>query len=312
MRLTSELIASSEQRTNPLGEREIILRGLAIPVIEHLGVTRDAFDAMDLTDNRLSRLENFPRLFRLCSLSVSGNVIETIDAKNMTKNLPNLKYLDISYNQISTLLEVSNLGKAYSTDKSNIDKNKSKGTLEVLSLVGNPVQRRQHYRLYTIQSISSLKVLDHQRITQSERDRSRRLASSVAGAALESDIQDEVGKQKTFTPGEGESAEESFAVNFTPEEKEHIRQMVTNAKSPVEIEEIERSVKRGILPKMKTNKLSDADADAAHEMKEVINSTDLGPDNDNNRKRPPPLSNREENNNDEGGHKLTEKKIRTR
>ncbi|MGK3736833.1 MAG: hypothetical protein ACI8RD_010189 [Bacillariaceae sp.] len=168
MRLTAELIGSSEQRTNPLGEREIILRGLAIPVIEHMGVTRDAFDAMDLTDNRLSRLENFPRLLRLCSLSLSGNVIETIDANNMSKNVPNLKYMDLSYNHISTLLEVSNLGKAYSTttddkssDNKSNDNNKSKGALEILSLVGNPVQsefktnnslrrRRRRYYIITI------------------------------------------------------------------------------------------------------------------------------------------------------------------
>ena len=110
---------------------------------------------------------------------------------------------------------------------------------------------RQHYRLYTIQSIPSLKVLDHQRITQTERDRAERLAGSAAGAALESDVQDEAGRQNTFTPGEGSSAEESFVVNFTAEEKEQIRQMVTNAKSPEEIEEIERSVKRGLLPKQK-------------------------------------------------------------
>lgn len=136
MRLTAELITSSEQRTNPLGEREIILRGLAIPVIEHLGVTRDAFDAMDLTDNRLSRLENFPRLMRLSSLSLSGNVIETVDFNNMSKNLPNLKYLDISYNHISTLVEVANIGKAYN----NSDDETKKGTLEILNLHGNPVQ----------------------------------------------------------------------------------------------------------------------------------------------------------------------------
>lgn len=108
---------------------------------------------------------------------------------------------------------------------------------------------RQHYRLYTIQSIPSLKVLDHQKITQTERDRAKRLAGSAAGAALESDIQDEAGRQKTFTPGEGASAEESFVVNFTAEEKEQIRQMVANAQSPEEIEEIERSVQRGVLPK---------------------------------------------------------------
>lgn len=108
---------------------------------------------------------------------------------------------------------------------------------------------RQHYRLYTIQSIPSLKVLDHQRITQTERDRAKRLASSAAGAALESDIQDEAGRQNTFTPGEGATAEESFVVNFTAEEKEKIRKMVANADSPEEIEEIERSVQRGVLPK---------------------------------------------------------------
>lgn len=108
---------------------------------------------------------------------------------------------------------------------------------------------RQHYRLYTIHNIPSLKVLDHQRITQTERGRAKRLASSAAGAALESDVQDEAGKQKTFTPGEGASAEESFVVNFTAEEKEQIRQMVANANSPAEIEEIERSVQRGVFPK---------------------------------------------------------------
>lgn len=57
---------------------------------------------------------------------------------------------------------------------------------------------------------------------------------------------------KTFVPGEGESAEEAFVTNFTPEQKETIRQMVANAKSPAEIDEIERSVKRGIFPSLAT------------------------------------------------------------
>ena len=134
MRLSADLLSSSEQRTNALGEREIILRGLAIPVVEHLGVTRDAFDSMDFTDNRLGRLENFPRLLRLSTLLVASNLLESLDHNNLSKNVPNLKYLELSWNQISSLLEISNLGKACPK-------------LEFLSLTGNPVTSK-----YTILS----------------------------------------------------------------------------------------------------------------------------------------------------------------
>ncbi len=320
MRLSAELLGTSEQRTNPLGEREIVLRGLAIPAVEHLGVTRDAFDTIDFTDNRLGRLENFPRLLRLSSLLLASNLIESMDHANISKNIPNLKYLDLSCNQISSLLEISNLGKACEK-------------LEVLSLTGNPVTSkysirqellrfiletidpnsigsdtdvsllfcyvmfhpryvtsrdmtywrsmkrdyfilaisplyhrftkpcltlfiglslplvkigRQHYRLYTIKNLPSLKVLDYLRITKSERERADRLAKSAAGAALEADLQGET--SKTFIPGEGLSAEATFTTSFTTEEKEQIRQLVANASSPAEIEEIEQAVQRGVLP----------------------------------------------------------------
>ena len=126
MRLSAELLGSSEQRTNPLGEREIVLRGLAIPAMEHLGVTRDAFDTFDFTDNRLTRLDNIPRLLRCSSLLLASNLIQSIDHANLHKNLPNLKYLELSYNQISSLHEVSQLGEACPK-------------LEFLSLAGNPV-----------------------------------------------------------------------------------------------------------------------------------------------------------------------------
>jgi U2 small nuclear ribonucleoprotein A' len=126
MRLSAELLGSCEQRTNPIGEREIVMRGLAIPAIEHLAATLDAFDTMDLTDNRLARLDNFPRLLRLSSILASSNLIESLDPSNIGKNVPGLKFLELSYNQISSLLELSNLGKACTK-------------LEQLNLTGNPV-----------------------------------------------------------------------------------------------------------------------------------------------------------------------------
>lgn len=126
MRLSAEILGLAEQRPNPLGERELVLRGLAIPAIEHLAVTRDQFDTIDFSDNRLVRLENFPRLNRLSNLICSGNLIEGLDPANMKKNIPNITSLALSHNRIAALHEVANIGRACPK-------------LEFLTLHGNPV-----------------------------------------------------------------------------------------------------------------------------------------------------------------------------
>jgi len=118
---------------------------------------------------------------------------------------------------------------------------------------------RQHYRLYTIYKIPSLKVLDFQRVKQSERETAQRLAQSSAGAALEGDVRTEARiaakaaasaeeEFPTFEPGQGRTAQEAFVISFTPEQKEKIREIIANASSPEEIERIERMVQSGIFP----------------------------------------------------------------
>ncbi len=105
---------------------------------------------------------------------------------------------------------------------------------------------------------------------QSERERAQRLALSAAGAAIEADCRLEAraaaavaapddgaiasktysgdNETNTFEPGEGKNAEESFATQFTLEEKAQIREMVANAASAEEIDRIESLVKKGIFP----------------------------------------------------------------
>jgi U2 small nuclear ribonucleoprotein A' len=126
MRLSADIISQSEQRSNALGEREIVLRGLAIPAIENLGATRDLFDTIDFADNRISRLENFPRLLRLSSLLLSENSIESIDVKNLKNNIPNITNLVLTGNRINGLHEIGNIADACAK-------------LEFLTLTGNPV-----------------------------------------------------------------------------------------------------------------------------------------------------------------------------
>lgn len=240
MRLSAEVLSLSEQRSNAVGEREIVLRGLAIPAIEHLAVTRDQFDAIDLADNRVTRLENFPRMLRLSSLFISGNFIETVDAINLATNVPNLSNLVLTDNRIRCFREVANI--ATGCPK-----------LEFLTLVGNPVMRRQHYRLYTISKIPSLKVLDFIKVKEKERCRSKCLAPSVVGTALEGDLRIESRDSsmtgvKTFTTGECPSMRESFLTNFTKQQQLYIKAMIANSSSLVEIERIETMVKRGEFP----------------------------------------------------------------
>lgn len=261
MRLSATVLQSAEQRTDPLGSREILLRSLAIPAIEHLSVTRDQFDVVDLSNNHLTRLENFPRLERLSCLYLGGNGINHVDGKNLKKNCPGLTTIILTGNGVKGWNVIGELGAGCPK-------------LDFLSLVGNPVTRRQHYRLYTIYKIPTLKVLDFHKVKQSERERAQRLASSAAGAAMEADARLEAraaaaatassaadeeafpsaahangqNGANTFEPGEGKSAEESFATQFTAEEKAKIRGMVARAASAEEIDRIEGLVKRGIFP----------------------------------------------------------------
>lgn len=129
---------------------------------------------------------------------------------------------------------------------------------------------KQYYRLYVLNKIPTLKVLDFQKVKQSEREKARRLAQSLAGAALEGDIRVEarlaakqasaaaatantlslVGDElpKTFEPGQGRTTQDAFVISFTPEQKAKIRELIEAANNPEEIERIERMVQRGIFP----------------------------------------------------------------
>jgi len=126
MRLSANIIQSAEQRTNPLGEREIILRSLAIPTIEHLSVTRDQFDSFDLSNNHLVRLDNFPKLDRLSSLYLGGNGIEFVDGRNLKRNCPSLTSVVLTGNGVRGWNVIADLGEGCPK-------------LDFLSLIGNPI-----------------------------------------------------------------------------------------------------------------------------------------------------------------------------
>eukprot|EP01028_Stygiella_incarcerata_P003126 TRINITY_DN1592_c0_g1_i1.p1 TRINITY_DN1592_c0_g1~~TRINITY_DN1592_c0_g1_i1.p1 ORF type:complete len:246 (+),score=63.09 TRINITY_DN1592_c0_g1_i1:142-879(+) len=155
MRLSPELIAKAPQFQNTVRDREIDLRGCRIPDIENLGATLDRFDTIDLTDNEITRLENFPLLKRLGTLLLSNNRVDYV-SPSVGNSLPNLHTLVLSNNFVSVLDVVDSL--------------ESLSSLRNLSFLRNPVAKIDDYRLYCIWKLPQLRVLDFRKIKKSERE----------------------------------------------------------------------------------------------------------------------------------------------
>jgi len=139
-RLTADLILRSPSYLNPLKEREIDLRGNKIAVIENLGATQDQYDCLDLSDNEISKLENFPLLNRLRTLLASNNQINRV--VSLGESLPHLETLVLNNNKMTNLSDLDSIA-----DLPN---------LRTLSLIDNIVTKKQHYRLYIIHKLPKL------------------------------------------------------------------------------------------------------------------------------------------------------------
>ncbi|KAI2662984.1 U2 small nuclear ribonucleoprotein A' [Labeo rohita] len=155
VKLTAELIEQAAQYTNPVRDRELDLRGYKIPVLENLGATLDQFDTIDLSDNEVRKLD--------------GRIGE-----NLEQSLPNLKELILTSNNIQELGDLDPLA----TVKS----------LTLLSLLRNPVTNKKHYRLYVINKIPQIRVLDFQKVKLKERQEAEKMFKGKRGAQLAKDI----------------------------------------------------------------------------------------------------------------------------
>jgi U2 small nuclear ribonucleoprotein A' len=109
------------------------------------------YDSIDFSDNALQRLDNFPLMSSLRTILANNNMIARI-GDDVAAKLPKLELLVLTNNKISSLGELDALAKC--------------AHLRELSLLFNPVTKRQHYRLYVIHKIPSLRVLDFSRVKE--------------------------------------------------------------------------------------------------------------------------------------------------
>lgn len=233
MRLTTDLVEGAAQYINPATrDREIDLRGYKIPQVENLGATLDQFDSIDFSDNDIKKLDNFPLLNRLKKLLLNNNRVDKIDDK-LEESLPNLEWLILTNNQMQELGDLDCLA--------------ALKKLEYLSLLGNPVATKQHYREYVIHKIPQVRVLDFRRVRQRERQAAAALFKGKKGRELEKQIGV---KSKKFTPGEPLPSQNAATpkTGHTPQDVESIKQAIAKAQTLEEIERLNQLLKAGFVP----------------------------------------------------------------
>eukprot|EP00457_Paulinella_chromatophora_P010410 gb/GEZN01010510.1/.p1 GENE.gb/GEZN01010510.1/~~gb/GEZN01010510.1/.p1 ORF type:complete len:253 (-),score=49.14 gb/GEZN01010510.1/:433-1191(-) len=239
MRITADLIRQAPAYMNPLKERELSLRNFNIVKIENLGATEDNYETIDLSDNQIAKLENFPLLKRMQSVLLNNNRVFKI-SKGMGEYVPSLRSLLLTNNKIAHLADLDPLSEFKK--------------LTHLSLVNNPVTKKEHYRLYVIHKLPSLLILDFAKVKAQERKEAEKLFGGEEG---EERVQELKAKEKapdpskTFVPGgETVSAEELAA------QTEKLHDLIKNATSLAEITKLETILNSGKVSSELLAKLS--------------------------------------------------------
>ena len=240
MRLTADIIKRAVSSLNPVEDREIVLRGYKISKIENLGVTEDLYDTIDLSENEILRLENFPKLRKLKTLLLACNWISRISPA-VASQLSRLEELVLTSNRISSLTEIDALS--------------GLPHLQVLVMKDNPVTRQNHYRLYVIHKIPSLRVLDFSKVKQEERESAARLFSSASGQQFLTTVVEEGIKLSQ------KEEEEKKSKELTQEQRMQIVELMNNpAITSGELDKIDRLINTGrigaYLEKLNKNKTS--------------------------------------------------------
>lgn len=165
-KLDYDVIQEAESFINPIKDRELNLRNLKIAQIENLILTKDQNEVIDLTDNEIRILDNFPKMLRLKTLLLvqnlciinnmkSGNRIARIDF-SLAKYLPNLQTLMLNNNHLTELgkyLELPNFGLGDLLPLEQLTK------LKFLSLIDNPLTAHKYYQSFVVYKLPSVAVI---------------------------------------------------------------------------------------------------------------------------------------------------------
>lgn len=215
--MTPEVVSGGEACTNPVGQRELSLRGRRLLRVENLGVTRDVFEAIDLSDNLIGRLDNFPRLARLQALVAANNRVVAL-GEGLGEALVALETLVLTGNALARLEDLEPLA--------------ALPRLTHLSLVGNPVAALPGYRLYVAHMLPRLRVLDFQKVHPREREEAARAHAGgrTGGAPAAAKEQQQQQRRRELTDEQRARLRKAIAAATTAAEMDRLEAMLAEGR----------------------------------------------------------------------------------
>lgn len=117
-------------------------------------------DALDLTDNDISQLANFPLSPRLRTLLLARNRVAALHP-TLSAALPGLTTLVLQANRLAELADLDPLA--------------GFARLTHLVLAENPVCAKEYYRYWVVHRCPSVRFLDYQKVRLAEREKAREL-----------------------------------------------------------------------------------------------------------------------------------------
>lgn len=230
MKISADMVMLAPQFTNALKDREIDLRENKIPMIENLGATLDQFDTIDFTNNEIRVMGGFPKLVRLKTVFLSNNRLNRIDFR-LNETVENIEELQLSNNMVAELGDLKPLAQL--------------PKLARLSLVGNPVSKLPHYRLYVIHLLPQLRLLDFNKIKDQERKDAEAAFSGAKGEKLIKEVVKSTNAQAEIADSKSKAGASKAKTGLTSAQEQEIKTAIANAKTLQEVNALEAQLKSG-------------------------------------------------------------------
>jgi U2 small nuclear ribonucleoprotein A' len=157
----------------------------------------------------------------------------------LEESLPKLNTLILTNNNIQELADIEKLSSVQS--------------LEMLSLLSNPVCAKPNYRQFVIHKFTNLRVLDFKKVKLQEREDAKKLFKSKQGKEQLKEI---VKIAKTFVPGSGaggltangDGSKKNNLAGLTPDQIKNIKSAISKATTLEEIERLNHMLRTGAIP----------------------------------------------------------------